>query len=246
MPSYILTLSYDGTDYYGWQIQPDRLTVNQVLVTTFARVFGRTIKITGASRTDGGVHALGQIASFETDLEIDPVTLKRAWNSVLPPAILIRSVRVSEKVFNPRFGVRQKTYYYHISQQRLLPFAARYCMYVRIPLDYEKLRACLAIFVGTHDFRSFCTGYEKESTKRTIDSILFSYVPQFKCYRITIKGPGFLKYMLRRIIGACLDVAASQDFSPDYLVQILAEKNPLQNFTKAPAHGLMLAAIRYH
>jgi tRNA pseudouridine38-40 synthase len=255
MITYSITVSYDGTDYYGWQIQPDRLTVNQVLVDAFKSVFNRAIKITGASRTDAGVHALGQVASFETDLILDPATLKRAWNGALPPSVFIRSVRLSESLFNPRFNVEQKTYYYHFSSKRLLPIAARYCMHVRMAINYEKLNKALAVFVGTHDFRSFCTAeeqgsqeqgsQEQGSTVRRIDSITLSYLSQFRCYRITVKGPGFLKYMLRRIIGACIEVATLPDLSPEDLVQALAEKNPHQQFTKAPAHGLMLAAIRY-
>lgn len=245
MSTYILTLAYDGTGYYGWQIQPDCLSITQVLVRTFSRVFNRSIKITGASRTDAGVHALGQVASFETDLELDPHKMQRAWNSVLPAALLIRKIEKVQVPFNPRAGVSQKTYYYHFFTKRPLPFAAPYGFFVRTQIDFEKFAACLALFQGTHDFRSFCTGYEKEITVRTIHSISCAYVPQFRCYRVTVKGPGFLKYMLRRIIGACLEVAGSTDLSVADLVAALEEKNPVQNFAKAPAHGLMLAAVRY-
>ena len=217
-----MVIAYDGTDFFGWQIQADRLSVTNVLVNTFFTVFRRSIKITGASRTDSGVHALGQVAAFATDLEIEPQRMAHAWNSMLPTSIRIRKIEVAKQDFHPRALVRQKTYYYHFFLKRPLPPMAPY-----------------------GHFRSFCTGDEQETTVRTIDSISLIYLKNYRCYRITIKGPGFLRYMIRRIVGACFDIACDINGSPDMLLKALDEKNPQQNYNTAPAKGLMLAAIRY-
>ena len=246
MITYKIVLAYDGTDFHGWQIQPDHPSVTSVLVNTFFTVFRRSIKITGASRTDSGVHALGQVASFTTDLVIDPQRMAHAWNSMLPASIRIRKVEVAKQVFHPRALVRQKTYYYHFFLKHPLPHINRYGYYITKPVDLEKLASCLAVFKGTHDFRSFCTGNEQESTIRTIDSIALIYLKNYRCYRITIKGPGFLRYMIRRIVGACFDIATDTAFSPARLIQSLEEKNPQQNYKTAPACGLILATIRYN
>lgn len=245
MPTYIVTVAYDGTDFYGWQSQPDRVTVIRTLTRTFYGVFKKRIHITGASRTDAGVHALGQIASFSTDLLLDPTVMARVWNSALPSSILIRKIRRQEEPFAPRAGVSQKIYYYHFFLKRPSPFIARYGHFISHQLDLEKLSRCLNIFKGTHDFRSFCTGYEKENTVRVIDHISLSALDRYGCYRITIKGAGFLRYMIRRIVGACFDVTARAELTEEALLCSLAQKNPIQKYRTAPANGLMLVAIRY-
>jgi len=242
---YKMVIAYDGTGYYGWQIQPRHVTITRVLVDTFYRVFGKHIKITGASRTDAGVHALGQIASFATDLYIDPIIMARAWNGLLPVSIMIRKISCIQQAYNPRARVQEKVYYYHFFLRRPLPFASPYGYFVQTSVSLSKLTSCLALFQGTHDFRSFCSGYEKENTIRTIHSISLIYLQNYRCYRIIFKGPGFLKYMIRRIIGACLHVAATDTLSEAVLMAALKQKNPLQKYKTAPAHGLMLASVRY-
>jgi|SRR5579859_6226959 len=244
---YKLIIAYDGTDYHGWQKQfHDHITVTQVLEDTFFKVFGKKISILGSSRTDAGVHAAGQVASFSTDIDIDPQQMRLAWNGRLPVSILIRSITRTEVRFNPMNDVAQKTYYYHVLTQRPLPFFSRYGYYYRWNIDIEKLRTALQVFVGTHDFRSFCTLYDKDKdTVRTIDSIEVVYMPRYKLYRIIVKGYSFLHFMIRRIVGACLEVASRDYLSCADLEHALAQKNPQQSLPKAPAHGLMLYKIRY-
>lgn len=241
---YKLTIAYDGTAYNGWQIQPDKITVAGTIQSTFKLVFDRDIKLMGASRTDAGVHALGQIAVFKTDLAITPSKLLQGLHGKLPADIMIRSLEpVSD--FNPRHCVRQKTYYYHFFTAQPLPFVARYGWFYRYPIDFEKLKQALQVFVGTHDFRSFCSG-QKDDTIRRIDSIDIEYLGRFKTHRIVVKGPGFLHHMIRRIVGAALEVAASPHLEVNYLEQVLAVKSPLQTLPNAPAQGLMLYKIYYH
>ncbi len=246
MPKYKLIIAYDGTDYFGWQIQAGHTTVTGVLQDTFKQVFGKDIHIAGASRTDAGVHALGQTAVFDTDLNLDPADLRNAWQNSLPEAILLREITSVPPDWNPRHKVKQKTYYYHFFQERPLPFAARYGWHYRYPVSLEKLNQCLNIFVGTHDFRSFCTGDDMESTVRTIDAVGVEFLNTFNAYRITIKGPGFLRYMIRRIVGACLEVASRDTMTIDDLKIALEQKNPLQLLPTAPAKGLMLHDIMYN
>lgn len=246
MNKYKIIVSYDGTDYLGWQAQAQGKTVTNVLQDTFKRVFNQEIHIAGASRTDAGVHALGQVAAFNTDLAIDAQDLLNAWQNALPESILIKEIAHVPSEWNPRHNVKQKTYIYHFFQERPLPFTARYGWYYRYPVDIEKLKKCLAIFVGTHDFRSFCTGDDMDSTVRTIDEVSVEFIKELNAYRIRIQGPGFLRYMIRRIVGACLEVASRDTMSPDDLKRVLEQKNPLQTLPTAPAQGLCLLNIEYN
>jgi tRNA pseudouridine38-40 synthase len=242
---YKCIIAYDGTDFYGWQVQAGHKTIVGVLQDTFKEVFGKNIIIVGASRTDAGVHALGQTAAFSTDLRIKPDDLRDAWQNLLPESILIRTIEKVPLDWNPRKNVTQKTYHYHFFQERPLPMTARYGYYYRYPVKLEKLKKALSIFVGTHDFRSFCTGDEYENTGRTIDVLDVEFVSELKGYRITIKGPGFLRYMIRRIVGACLEVASRDTLNLVELQKALDVKNPLQLLPTAPAQGLMLYEIEY-
>ncbi|MCL4361571.1 tRNA pseudouridine(38-40) synthase TruA [Candidatus Dependentiae bacterium] len=244
-----LIISYDGTDYSGWQIQKEAPTISQTLQDKFYEIFGKQVKIVGASRTDAGVHALGQVACLQLEhdfvnrISIDK--LKQVWNSGLPKDILIRSMEEVPNDFHPQKNVEQKTYYYHFSQKRLLPFLSRYFFHYRFPLDIEKLKQSSKVFIGTHDFRSFCTGDERENTIRTIDSIELEYFKRFEVYRLVFKGKSFLHHMIRRITGALLEVSSDEYKNCDTLLKALEDKNPEQNLLNAPAHGLLLRKIIY-
>jgi tRNA pseudouridine38-40 synthase len=243
--SYKIVIAYDGTDYYGWQRQPTLATIVGTLEETFFAVFQQSISIIGASRTDAGVHSLGQVALFHTAINSTGDAILRAWNNKLPAAIYIRSIELVNDSFHPQRNVLQKTYYYHLFKQSPLPFFARYGVCYKRSIDPEKLLTCLKLFAGTHDFRSFCTGYDRESTIRTIDSIEMCYLRRFGLYRIIIKGPGFLRYMIRRIVGASLCLASSTSRSPLEITQALQECDPEQDFYTALAQGLLLRKIIY-
>jgi tRNA pseudouridine38-40 synthase len=244
MMHYKMVVAYDGTTYHGWQVQPDQITVAGLLESSFAQLFKQEVTLIGASRTDAGVHALGQVAHFSTDLAIMPAQLEYAWRTSLPSDILIRSIQRVDSDFHAQKNVCQKTYYYHIFAQRPLPFIARYGLYYRFPFDPQVLQQALDIFIGTHDFRSFCTGYERENTVRSIDAIALEYSKRYGLYRVIVRGPGFLRYMIRRIIGAALDVASSRYCLDDIRVALEA-KNPQQPFATVPARGLLLRRIAY-
>lgn len=243
---YRIVVAYDGTVYQGWQRQPDVITVVFVLEKAFARVFGHTINILGASRTDAGVHACGQVASFTIPAYIPPEKIKFAWNNVLPDDVVIRQVDEAPLSFSPMHDVQSKTYLYHFFIARPLPFIGRYGWHVHRPVDLEKLQEVFKVFIGTHDFRSFCTGYDMPDTIRTIHSIELEYVPVMQAYRIIFKGPGFLRYMIRRIVGACLTIASKQELSAQDAKAVLLAKNPEHTLCNAPAKGLVLYAIKYN
>ncbi len=245
MQQYKMVIAYDGTQYHGWQFQPHEQTVAGVLQEKFKKTFGRPIAVIGTSRTDAGVHALGQVAMCVTDLRIAPAALLRAWNGALPSDILIRSLEPVAETFHAQRNVRQKTYWYHIFTKRPLPMHAPYGHYYRLPFDVDLLHSCLQAFVGTHDFRSFCTGDDQLSTVRTVDAIHLEYHKNYGAYRIVVQGPGFLRYMIRRTVGAALHCATYQELSKEHLLTVFAAKNPLNRLPTAPAQGLMLRKIVY-
>lgn len=242
---YVLLMSYDGFDYHGWQVQPNRVTIAGTLQQAFTSIFNAPLRLVGASRTDAGVHALGQVALVDTPAEMEPNALMTIWNRRLPRDIHIRSCIQAPDDFFPFAHVVQKTYYYHFFTHRPLPFYARYGLKCTRPVAIDRLEEGLALFVGTHDFRSFCTGFEQENTVRTIDTIKVIYVPQFQAYRIVVQGKGFLHHMIRRIVGACLYTAMYPDRSCEQLVAALHACNPHQQLPNAHAHGLLLRRIVY-
>ena len=246
MNYYKLVISYDGTGYQGWQEQKhSSLTIAGTLKNSFVSVFKKDISIVAASRTDAGVHAKFQVARIRTTLNIATKQLLSVWNRSLPGDILIKSLKKTSTDFHPQRNVKQKTYVYKIFLKRPEPFISRYGYFFDYPLDIKKLKEALQIFVGKHDFRSFCTGYEMGSTTRKIDSIVLRQNKKENSIQIIIKGESFLRYMIRRIVGACLEAASRKNLSIEYLQKALKEKNPKQTLPNAPSKGLTLSKIEY-
>ncbi len=248
---YKVIVAYDGTDYFGWQWQPSQNTVAGQLEKSFYQAFKqKPVSLVGASRTDTGVHAWGQVVRLKIPFPIEPHKLKLAWQGTLPPDIMLHDVTQVTEDFGAHHYVEEKIYDYYVSRKRLMPFFARYCATYYADFDSDILQKNLQVFIGTHDFRSFCTGDGKENTVRTINSISLHYIKRYGVYRIRVKGPGFLRYMIRRIVGASLQVMTMQlekriEDGTHFLHTILQEKNPHQNLKTAAAHGLMLRSIKY-
>lgn len=243
---YKLIIAYDGTEYQGWQYQKNVNTITNTLLDSFKKIFNKECYIIGASRTDAGVHAMEQVARLQTSLDIDCNKLMFALNNGLPKDITITLIEKTNKLFHPIKKVSEKTYYYHFFIENPLPFTQRYGYYYHHgPIDLGKLQECLNIFIGQHDFRSFSTGNEMNSTIRTINSIDLKFIPELNAYRIIIKGKSFLHHMIRRVVGACLFVASSNNLTKLNLIKALEEKNANQNLPNAPAKGLMLFKIIY-
>lgn len=241
---YKIVIAYDGTNYQGWQEQTNKPTIAGTLQQIFFKVFKKRISLFAASRTDAGVHAQGQVATFTTDIPIKAKVLKNAWNNRLPESIAIREIVIVSDNYNPHHHIIEKTYEYTISLKRPSPFVARYQWFYRWPVDLEKLQDALNLFIGTHDFRSFCTGNDMKNTIRTINNISLQKIDE-TTYKIIFKGPGFLRYMVRRIVGACLEIASRPKLPLDYLQKIKEAKNPEHTLPCAPAKGLILIFILY-
>lgn len=242
---YYIIVSYDGTDYYGWQEQKHEQTVAGTLQNVFYRVFQQHIKVVGASRTDTGVHALGQTCRFYADCDICPEHMRHVWNASLPRDIHIRELGIPEQHFHPQHNISYKTYYYHVCPWRPLPFVSRYSWWFRYEIDANILRTASNAFVGTHDFRSFCAGdYGQRSTVCTIYDIDVRWLRRYNMYQIRVRGNRFLQHMVRRIVGAVCHVAAGRA-SYDGIVHALHNPNPQQHFMTAPGNGLILRRIQY-
>lgn len=245
MVYYKLIIAYDGTNYQGWQQQNNGPTICGELKKTFKSIFKKDISIVGASRTDAGVHADFQVARIRTELNIDPEHLKKVWNRGLSRSILIKVLEKISEDFHPQRNVKQKTYKYKVFKEIPSPFVQRYGLFYDYSVDIKKLKKSLKFFVGEHDFRSFCTGYEMDSTIRSIDSIKVRNLKKENAFEIVFKGKSFLRYMIRRIAGACLEVASNRKLDITVLKVALDEKSPQQNLPTAPSKGLMLCKIDY-
>ncbi|MFH0897956.1 MAG: tRNA pseudouridine(38-40) synthase TruA [bacterium] len=250
MQKYKIIIAYDGTDFHGWQIQPRDVTVSSCLQDTFKRVFGHSITLIGASRTDTGVHALGQVAQFHSELMITEGAMLDALNKALPKSIVIRRLEKVSDTFHPCCNVMQKTYYYHLFLKCPLPFVARYGWFYRFidRVDFSKFEHCLQLYRGKHDFASFCKveAEENKDTIRTIDSISMSKFPRWSIIRIEVKGQSFLRYQIRRMIGYALDVARRDSLSVNYLQDVMDSRDPQQKLLKADGSGLCLRKVIYY
>lgn len=246
MKSYKLTIAYDATGYYGWQAQVNKPSIAHTINQAFTRAFKKEMRVLGTSRTDAGVHALGQVARAKTDLIIDSERLRWVWNNSLPSEIMIRSLEVVDDSFNPFHDIEQKIYCYHFFLDRPFPFIQRYGYFYPYKIDRDLLQQALQFFIGTHDFASFRSVHDtRENTIRTIDEINLEYFKRYNVYRITVKGQKFLRHMIRRMVGAALSVATRGEGGIQLLQDVMKAKNPAHTLPNAPAQGLMLYKIIY-
>ncbi len=244
--AYRLIIAYDGTDYYGWQFQNDRPSVEGVIRKTFLRSFKqKDVLFVGASRTDAGVHARGQTARLKTDLLLEPHKLMTILNRALPRDIQIVSCIHAPDRFHPHHDVLMKTYTYSFSLQKPSPQESRFLYYFPWDIDIKTMQEALRVFEGTHDFSYFCKEAVAEKSKiKTITSIMLE--EKNTHFIITIKGTSFLRYMIRRIVGAAFAVASHQNVSLQELKETLSQKNKRAKLLiTAPAHGLCLSTIDY-
>lgn len=240
-----LIVAYDGTNYCGWQIQPNGITIEEVLNREIVRLTGEDIHVIGASRTDSGVHALGNVAVFDTESSIPPERMAYALNQRMPEDIVIvRSDEVTPD-WHPRYQREvSKTYEYHIYNAPVPnPLKRNYSAFVSFPMDVEKMRQGAEYLVGAHDFVSFCNIRTNVSdTVRTIHSITITQDGASIVIRIT--GNGFLYNMVRIIAGTLIRVGRGF-YEPERVKKILEERKRTAAGVTAPAAGLVLAEIEY-
>lgn len=250
MQYFKILIAYDGTDFCGWQSQlNNNPTICVQMQKSFFKTFKQKISLVGASRTDSGVHAMGQVAKFRTELNLEPKIILEAWNSILPKSILIRQIEEIDNSFHPCKNVLQKTYYYNLFLKRPSPFVARFgwfCNYTS-RIDLEKFDKALKLYIGEHDFRSFCKIDidEQKDSVRKIDFIGLQKYSKHNLLQVVIKGKSFLRFQIRRMVGYALDVARRPDLSIDYLKNILDNPSPYQKLIKAEGCGLILRKIDY-
>jgi tRNA pseudouridine38-40 synthase len=244
-----LTLSYDGTEFAGFQSQSNARSVQGELEAALAQVEGNRVVVSGAGRTDAGVHALGQVASFKLSNAIAADDLFRALNAKLPEDVRILSVEEAPDVFNARFHARSKVYRYRISNTRVMsPFQRRYAWHISRSLDLDAMRDAARQLVGEHDFTSFRAlgGSVKTSVRRMTRSD-WSEEPLAGGGRLLsyeIAGTGFLKYMVRTIVGTLIEVGDGRRPSAS-MAALLASKNRAAAGPTAPPSGLYLVRVDY-
>ncbi len=253
-----LTLQYDGTDYFGWQVQPDRATIQGELAAAVERVTGECVLPQGSGRTDAGVHARGQVASFAMAAPIPAANLQRALNRTLPEAIRVLSAEIAAADFHARHSARAKTYEYRIFRGEICPpWEARYAWALNWPLDPAAMRAAAELVVGEHDFTSFAASDpdlttrnstedenepERRGTVRTIVASGWTESGDLLVYRV--RGDGFLHHMVRNLVGTFVDAGRGQ-IAPEDVARILEARSRGAAGATAPARGLFLDSVEY-
>jgi len=245
-----LTLAYDGTGFSGWQVQPDAASIQATLASAIGRITGEKVLPQGSGRTDAGVHALAQVATFQTESVIPEANFVIALNDSLPAAIRVLEVRQVAEDFHARKSARAKTYRYRIFREDICPpFLARYVYHFPYPLDEDAMRAAAMLIVGEHDFTSFAAvdperGRDENarSNVRTIFSSQWRRQSDELVYEV--RGSGFLHHMVRNLVGTFLLVGKGT-LKPADLTRILDEKKRSSAGATAPASGLYLVGVEY-
>lgn len=240
-----LVVAYDGTNYHGWQIQPDKVTIESTLNEALTRLLGEPIEIIGASRTDSGVHARGNVAVFDTVNRMPADRICLALNQRLPADIRAQSSEEVPLSWHPRKCSCVKTYEYKILNSRIeMPVHRLYTYHCYFNLDIDKMQEAARRLEGEHDFKSFCnTHTQVESTVRTIYRITVSR-DQEELVRIRVTGSGFL-YNMIRIIAGTLILAGTGQIQPEDMERILEARDRRASGPTAPAKGLTLVELKY-
>ena len=239
-----LQIAYDGTDYVGWQIQKNGISVQQRINEAVSDLFGEPIEVMGASRTDAGVHAYGNVAAFDVATRMPADKIAFALNQRLPDDIVVQYSQEVDGHFHPRFDAVEKTYEYHIMNTRHpQPLKNRTCYFYHHPLDIERMRRASAPLIGEHDFTSFASIHSQTKTfVRTIYSLGVSRQEDEVVIRIT--GSGFLYNMVRIIAGTLIQVGAGLR-EPEDMARILEARDRAVAGPTAPAKGLVLVEVIY-
>ena len=240
-----LTIAYDGTGFHGWQLQAGQPTVQGSVLEAIRRICPDVEELPGASRTDSGVHALGQCASFRTASTIPLERLRPALNGSLPRDIRIRSVEEAPPGFHARHSARGKLYRYWVDRAAdSSPFTSRYALHVPDPLDVEAMQRAAQAFVGEHDFASYqCISKGPErSTVRTIDSVRVEEAGSL--LDVSVAGRSFLYRMVRAMVGTLLEVGRGK-WEPARVAESIAARSRSTAGPTAPPYGLFLVAVAY-
>ena len=241
----MLIIEYDGTRYHGWQRQKGDLTVQAVIEENIQMMVGEQVTLIGSGRTDAGVHALHQTCNFITRSGIEPDSMRRGLNSLLPDDILIRRIEYVPLDFHSRYSVKSKTYEYRIwNRKDANIFLRNYTWHIRDELDIEAMKKSLSMLIGRHDFSSF-----KSSGSGNIDPVREMiraelHGPEKGVLSFLVEADGFLRHMVRNIIGTVVDVGKGK-INLDEFKEIFQSKERIKAGVKAPPQGLFLKMVKY-
>jgi len=243
-----LTVAYDGTDFAGWQIQPEAATVQGTLSSAIGRITGEKVLPQGSGRTDAGVHALAQVATFQTDSVIPTGNFVVALNDILPASIRVLSAEEVAADFHPRKSAQAKTYRYRIYREAICsPFLSRYVWHYPYPLDEPAMREAAPLLEGEHDFTSFAA-VDPERGREGVSNVRRIFASQWRresCELIyEVRGNGFLHHMVRNLVGTFLLVGKGT-LKPADVTRILGARDRSAAGATAPASGLHLVDVEY-
>jgi tRNA pseudouridine38-40 synthase len=245
-----LTVSYDGSEFAGWQIQPDAATVQGVLASAIGRITGEKVLPQGSGRTDAGVHALAQVSTFTTESSVPTANFVKALNDILPVSIRVLEASEAAADFHARKSARAKTYRYRIYRQAICPpFLARYVWHYPFPLDEAVMERAAKLVEGEHDFTSFAAvDPERGSEDAPASNVRRIFLSQWKREAeellYTVRGSGFLHHMVRNLVGTFVLVGKGT-WLPEDIVRILELRNRSAAGATAPACGLYLVSVEY-
>lgn len=245
-----IVLAYDGTDFSGWQIQPDAATIQGTLASAIGRVTGEKVLPQGSGRTDAGVHALAQVATFATESPIPAQNLVKALNDTLPAAIRVLEAAEAPLEFHARKSARAKTYRYRMLRSTLCPpFLARYVWHYPYALDEDAMQRAAGFVIGEHDFTSFAAvdperGLDEQAVSNERRIFASGWRREDDELVYTVRGTGFLHHMVRNLVGTFV-LTGKGTLKSEALGEILAARNRSAAGATAPACGLYLAGVEY-
>jgi tRNA pseudouridine38-40 synthase len=239
-----LTMEYDGSAYHGWQRQADDSTIQGTIESTLKKMTGENVTLIGSGRTDAGVHATGQVANFHCDTALTPQTFSRGLNSLLPYDIIIKGCVQVDDAFHARYDAKSKTYAYRIFNEALPRAIGRqYSWNIRKTLYVAAMEAASDTLIGTHDFKAFeATGSPRSHTTRQVIAATLEASDGHLVFKI--KADGFLRYMVRNVVGALVDVGLGRITVGD-MERIRLSRDRSQASATAPPHGLFLVSVEY-
>jgi len=240
--NYRIEISYDGTDYHGWQRQPRKKSIQGSLEKALVRIAKKETPVIGAGRTDAGVHARAQVANFMAELNLEEENLLRALNALLPADIRVISVKKTGPDFHARKAALSKVYQYRIFNGRnISPFLIRYVLHLPSPLDVEKMKTASQYFVREADFTPFSSNRLLHPVRKILRSEIHT---KGKEIIYTVEANGFLRYMVRTMVGTLLEIGKGKQ-PPDIIDDLFREKKRTLSSPTAPAQGLCLIKVRY-
>lgn len=247
MKKYRLILAYDGTHYGGWQVQPNSTSIQMLVQMALETALRNKTDLTGASRTDAGVHALGQVAHFTANDPVDTFRLLASLNGLLPPDIRVQMIEEVPEGFHARYSATGKIYHYHLHLDRVInPFNRLYATHIPYKIDLDRMQKAAQLFVGTHDFTSFANeshkGTASHDAVRTLKRV--DLVEESGGIRLEFQAEGFLYKMVRNITGALLAVGSGK-LAREEIPALIAARDRTQAPETAPPQGLFLMEVKY-